>query len=293
MKNHIKIIKKLPLWDNRDILIKKLSGGITNFNYLIQDKSKKYVARFAPKSNVLLGSNRKREIYNTKIASSLDLGPKITQFFPKYNLLIVEYIDGNVFSPEMAKKHTQIKLVAKLLKKLHGGPKFRGKFNPFKTIRKYIAIAKKRQSWLPDDINKRLDELDKIEKKLGRFYKTYPCHLDLMIENIIGKENKVKLIDWEYSSNSDYRLDLAMLSVKGNFTNQHDRLLLKEYGNDNKDLYDQIQIIKAVVYFREAAWGLLQLAISQIKFDYKKYAIKNLSFFRSFEIKANGQRRMG
>ena len=83
MENYVKIIKKLPLWDNRDILVKKLSGGITNFNYLIQDDRKKYVARFAPKLNVLLGDEEDQ---------LFDLQQKVSQ--AKY-----EFIKGQ------AKKH--------------------------------------------------------------------------------------------------------------------------------------------------------------------------------------------
>ncbi|OGI46753.1 hypothetical protein A2121_00040 [Candidatus Nomurabacteria bacterium GWB1_40_6] len=281
MKNHLEIIKKLSLWNGKNIFVKKLSGGRTNFNYIIYDENKKYIARFAPKSNTLLGLNRKREIYNTKIVSSMGLGPKVVGFFPKYNLLVVEYIDGNVFSPQNSMRQTQIKLLAKLLKKLHSGPKFKGKFNPFKTIRKYISVVKRNKSWLPKDIDKLLDELHKIEKKIGLLYKTYPCHLDLVIENIISSKNKIKLLDWEYSSNSDYRFDLAMLSLCGNFSNNHDKLLLKEYSSNNRNLFKQIQMMKAVVLFREASWGLLQIAISPIKLNYKKYATHNLSLFRT------------
>jgi len=287
MKYHLKIIKKLPLWSNSDILVKRLDGGITNYNYLIQDGDKKYVARFAPQSNILLGLNRKREIYNTKIASSLGIGPNVTHFFPEYNLLILEYMEGNIFSSEAINQPSTIKAMEQLLKRLHNGPKFRGEFNPFKTVRKYIRIVKEAHCWLPDEINKQLSELKKIEKELEPFYKTYPCHLDLMIENILENKDRISFLDWEYSSNSDYRFDLAMLSVKGKFTPQQDRLLLKAYDKNNKDLYSQIQRMKAVVYFREAAWGFLQLAISKIKFDYKKYAVDNLELFVSLTTREN------
>ena len=283
MKNHIKIINKLLLWNSANILIEKFNSGLTNFSYLVRDGNKKYVARFAPKSNLLLGLNRKKEIYNTKIAHSLKLGPDIVKFFPRYNLLIVEHIDGDTLSANAAREHTKIKLLARLLKTLHNGPKFKGEFNPFKTIRKDIALAKTYQSWLPDNIDTLLGELKKVEKTIGKFHKTYPCHLDLVMENIIYNKSILKLIDWEYSANSDYRFDLAMLSLKGNFSNQHDRLLLKEYDGDSH-MYEQIQIMKSVVCFREAAWSLAQLGISKIKFDYKKYAVDCLSLFMSFTI---------
>ncbi len=282
MKNHLEIIKKLTLWENNNIEVEKLNGGITNFNYFIRDGKKKYVARFSSKSNILLGLNRKREIYNTKIAYSIGLGPKFIKFLPKDNLLLVEYMDGNVFSGTDILKDKQIKLLAKLLKKLHSGKKLKGQFNPFKAMREYIYIVKRKKSWLPKDINKLLNEFSQVEKKIGKFHMIYPCHLDVSPPNIIDSKNKIKLIDWEYSANSDFRFDLAMLSVMSNFSERQDKLLLKEYGIKDKDLYEQIQIMKAVVCFREASWGLLQMAISPIKFDYKKYAIEKFNIFKLF-----------
>ena len=279
MKDHLEIIKKLPLWNKRKIYIKKLNGGITNFNYLVRDREKKYVARFALEDNALLGLNRKREIYNTKIAFASGLGPKVMGFYPKYNLLVVEYIVGDIFSKKTITNNTQIKLIVKSLKILHGGKRLQGKFDPFETIRKYIFLARRNKSWLPGDIDELLAKLFDIEKSIGSLYKNYPCHLDLTPLNIISSNKKIKFIDWEYSASSDFRFDLAMLSVMGHFSRKHDELLIKEYGIKDKDFYKQIQLMKAVVCFREASWGLLQSSISPIKFNYKKYAEKKLSAF--------------
>src|SRR5205085_1810857 len=137
MKDHLKIINSLPLWNN-PIKIEELHGGITNFNYLVHDKNNKFVTRFASPSNNLLGLNREREINNMKIATSLGIGPKFIEFFPQYNLLIVEYIEGKVLTPATARNPEQIKQIATILKKLHNGPKFEGTFNPFRTIKEYI-----------------------------------------------------------------------------------------------------------------------------------------------------------
>lgn len=281
MQSRLDVIKNLPFWKGRTLFIEKLSGGMTNFNYTVWDGDDKYIARFAPQSNVFLGLDRMREVYNTKVAHSLGFGPDVVQVFPEYGLLLVEYIEGKVLSSDTVIQPVLITSVAKILKKLHNGPKFSGKYHPFEAMREQVAVVRRKRSWLPENIDELLKELDRVEITLGKFYDTYPCHLDLMLENIIEDGNQVKLIDWEYSSNSDYRLDLAMFSVKGNLTSEQEELLLKEYGDNGKDLHNQILLMKSVVYFREAVWGLLQLAVSDIEFDYKKYAVKNLELFTS------------
>ncbi|MFA6503312.1 MAG: choline/ethanolamine kinase family protein [Candidatus Paceibacterota bacterium] len=287
MQDHLEIIKGLRIWGDRAIRVKKLSGGITNFNYLVQDGREKYVARFAQRQNTLLGLNRKREIYNTNIGFAVGAGPEVVRFFPARNLLIVKYIEGQVFSPAVARAPAHIRSIAKLIKKVHEGKKFQGTFNPFKTIRAYIATAQRHKSWLPDNIDELLAELAAVEKALGKLHTTYPCHLDLVIQNIVGTKKGVRLLDWEYAANSDYRFDLAMVSVMGRFTPAQDKALLAAYGIKNKEVFGQIERMKSVVCFREGAWGLLQLGISKIDFDYKSHAQKYLTLFQSYNRKAN------
>lgn len=284
-RDHSEIIQKLPIW-NEKISIKPLSGGITNFNYLVVAGKKKYVARFAPKANILLGLDRKQEINNTRIAASLGIGPQIIHFFPKHNLLIAEYLEGVIFTPEEGRKPANIKRLAQLFKKLHNGPKFKGSLDPFRIIEEYVGTARRKKSWLPSDIDRSLEKLKKIKAIVAPFYLEKPCHLDIMIENIVGNGKSIKLIDWEYSANSDPRFDLAMFSVKANFNAKQDALLLNAYGL--KISRPEFEAMKAVVYFREGAWGLLQLAISKIPFDYKKYARDNIASFKAIVDKLSG-----
>ncbi len=279
--HHQEIIANLPLWKSKP-KIEPLHGGMTNINFLVQENKKKYVARFALASNTFLGLDRKREINNTKIAALENIGPKVIAFYPKHNLLILEYIPGTVGSPVSVKKSENILLLAKLLQQLHSGEKFRGELNIFDSIRSYLLEVQKRKSWVPADLAVLLSHLQQIEKQV-QFKINTPCHLDLMIENIVFNAEKVRLIDWEYSANSDPRFDIAMLSVKASFGKKEDILLLKSYGAPQ--LYTEIQLMKALVFFREASWGLLQLAVSSIPYDYKKYAEEHLHLFREHLLK--------
>ena len=263
-----KILGSLPIW-TQPVQISKLQGGLTNINYVIKVGKKRYVARFAPASNTFLGLERDREICNTKATTKLGIGPEYEAYFPEYNLLILKYLSGKTCTPQLARKPQMIKRLAKTLHQLHQSNGFQGTDNPFKWIQRVIQLVKQKESWLPQDIDSLLLDLKDIQKKVGP-YKNVPCHMDLMIENIIIYQNKIKIIDWEYSVNSDFRFDLAMLSYKGSFEKREDLLLLKEYGRE--DLFQEIQLMKAVVALREAAWSATQLAFSSIPIDYRTYA---------------------
>lgn len=271
------ILKNLSLWDK--FTFKPLRGGITNFNYLITDQrtNEKYVAHFSPKSQNLLGIDRRATLHNTRIAAEQGIGPEITKYFPQENLLILKYIPGKVFTKSTAQNKNNIRSLGRLLRKLHAGKRFKGQFNPFKTIDEYLQTARKIRAYVPENIRNLRNKLGAAEKSLGKYSLDYPCHLDLVLENVLKTNHGIKLLDWEYSANSDCRFDLAMLSIRAEYNKKQEEFLLKSYGRLLNQ--SQMKLMKAVVHFREAAWGLVQNSLSQINFDYKKYAQKNFHDF--------------
>ncbi len=281
------MLRNLPIWKGREIHLKPLNGGITNINFKIKANGNYYVARLGHSQNKLLGIDKEKEFYNTNLAFSLGIGPKAVGVYLEQNLLVTEFIPGEACTPKEVQEN--IPKLARILFKLHHSrKKFKDKTNIIEGIRTFIDISRKKKSWLPEDIGVLLDQLEQLEKIICPFSLNYPCHLDLMIENIIRTPEGIKLIDWEYAANSDFRFDLAMLSVKGKFSVEQDEELLQAY--DETAPTPAFQAMKAIVFLREASWGILQNAISLVPFNYKKYAIENLQQFRSMTekiLKAN------
>ena len=273
------ILRNLPLWQGKPIVIKPLIGGITNTNFKVENNQGAFVARFAHKSNRLLGLDRSREIYNTNVAYSLGIGPRVVANFPKHNLLITEFISGTVFDKDLTKKPANIKAVAQLLSKLHRSrTTFQGATNIIQESKRYISVAEREKSWLPLDLKKDLLQLVHIQKIIATYDLNSPCHLDMMIENIIDTNKMIKLIDWEYSAKSDFRFDVAMFFIKADLNKQQEKIFFEAYGLSISPI--ELKAMKSLVYLREAAWGILQNAVSSISFDYKKYAEENLGHFR-------------
>ena len=73
--NSIEKIKQLPIWKDK-INVKTLGGGLTNQNFLVEDKSQKLVVRLGKDilEHQVLRSN---ELIATKAAYESGLGPKI------------------------------------------------------------------------------------------------------------------------------------------------------------------------------------------------------------------------
>lgn len=281
-KQREKIIRELPIFKNKTLNIKPLEGGMTNYNYLITEKNNKYVARFAPNTLNFLGLSRKREIHNYKSASKIGIGARVISHHSKHNLLIVEYLSGEILTQELARKPEVIKELAYMFKKLHKKKgTFAGKFDPITRAKKYIRLTEEKNGWFPKDFSKIKNEFNRIIKLVKPFSKKDPAHLDIMLGNVlVTQQGKTKLIDWEYASNADYRYDLAMLSVKAGFSQKEDEILAKMYhGKKYKKFMETLNAMKAIVYYAEASYGLLQNAISKKKIDYKKYVQANINGF--------------
>jgi thiamine kinase-like enzyme len=277
MMNYQKIITNLSIFHSKSIVIEPLIGGVTNANFKISDGQNKFVARFGFESNKYLRLNRSGEIYNHTVVSKLGLSGKIVKFYAEYNMLLVEYLEGKTLDAKIARKPKIIDQLAKILRKIHEGPKFKGIFDPFKVSRDYFDIVK--NSWIPKPAKQLLKELEKYKVQLRGMNLSYSCHLDLFPPNILLKDDKIKLLDWEYSARSDYRFDLATLSAMAEFEPKHDKLLIKSYGKNDLSL-DQLNIAKAIMLIREIGWDLVQVKYSKLYFDYKKYTFDNLKRYQ-------------
>ena len=79
MNNSIEIlIRSLPVWKG-DINIKTIDGGITNQNFLVQEKSKKFFVRLGndiPEHNV----SRSNELIANKAAYEAGVNPAVVYY---------------------------------------------------------------------------------------------------------------------------------------------------------------------------------------------------------------------
>lgn len=280
--NHQEILKSLDIFKDTPIEVSALKGGMTNDNYLVEIPNKKFVARFAPENAKLLDLNRKNEKNNYEVAGLNDVGPKILGEFEDYSLLIVEYIEGQTMDFDLCRKDENIIKVGKLFSKLNKLSGFWGKKKPLDQAELYLEKVEKRKAWKPHNLDWYFESVRKNLQTLTPSKKSVPCHRDIMLENLIlNPHGEIKLIDWEYSANSDWRYDLAMYSIKAELDGEKERLLLSSYGIENNNLASimkEIKIMKLAVCLNETMYGVLQNVISKklANVDYKKYALLEL-----------------
>jgi thiamine kinase-like enzyme len=270
LMNYKSTIENLPIFLGKAVKVEPLKGGVTNANFKVIAGNKKYVASFGFESNKFLGVDRKREAYNYGALRNLGVAQKLVKYYPKQNLLLTEYIEGKVTNRSQLREPKNIAQIARILRKVHTGKRFKGVFDPYKISRNYFELVK--GAWIPVEAKGLLNDLELLRKKLGLVKFNSSSHLDLVPLNILINKGKISLLDWEYSAMSDYRFDLAQLSSSADYEPKHDKILIKAYGRKELTI-EQLNIAKAIMLIREIGWDLVQNKYSKLNFDYKKYAL--------------------
>jgi thiamine kinase-like enzyme len=197
-------------------------------------------------------------------------------FIQPEGYLITRFITGHPISPEEISQPENINRVMEAVRKIHNMAEIPGRFDVFHIVRDYFEIARRYQVAFPDNYEELSMRILEAEKALKIHpSKDRPCHNDLLNANFIGN-GQLYILDWEYAGMGDIFFDLANFSDHHNLTDEQDHWLLKCYFDKEStpDQWAHLKIMKIMSDLREATWGLVQIGISKLDFDFHDYADK-------------------
>lgn len=277
MKIYNLILERLSDWhpaENASVHITRL-GGLTNLNYAVETANHHYVFHIAGKHRSLLGINSYHEYQSGAIAASLGVGPDIVFYDKNKEILVTHYIPGHELNTDKIGHRDRLAKITKKLHTIHNAKSyFPGVFLPFKVVKDYYSALLKLGVKLPSTLNQALAELTRIEQCYQQPRKLYNCHNDLLAGNLIETEDEnIHIIDWEYAGVGDRCFDLANFAAHFQLDNQTVAQLAALYcGQESQIFCRRILLMIAVSNLREALWGFIQTAISQLDIDYREYA---------------------
>ncbi|NFI52974.1 winged helix-turn-helix transcriptional regulator [Clostridium botulinum] len=215
------------------------AGGMTNKNYRICVKGKRYILRVAGIGTECMIS-RKNEMFNSSIASEREYNVETPYFNVETGIKISTFIENaETLTPRSVKKEENLKQVTRILRDLHEDNEFpmKNEFNVFRELEKYEDILKTDDGEFFDDydeVRERFMKLEQVLKECDRVF--VPSHNDLVSENLVkDTEGRIYLIDWEYSGINDDMWDLAALSLENNFSEDDTELMFRLYFNGEVD----------------------------------------------------------
>jgi thiamine kinase-like enzyme len=270
-------IARIPMWkDAADLRVSLLHGGITNHNYRVDVGGESYVLRVSGDKTELLGINREHEYRTQRIAAEIGIAPEVVYFLEPEGFLVTRFIRGRPIPPEELRQPENLQRLAKILRRIHSMPEIPGVFNSFQVVRDYADIARKYNVPFPKNFDWLLQQMNAAESALNSQPRALqPCHNDLLNGNFLLTE-WLYILDWEYAGMGDIFFDLANFSNNQELSEEEDDWLLGFYLEKVTPQHlAHLKIMKVMSDFREAMWGLVQLGISNIDFDFREYANKH------------------
>jgi thiamine kinase-like enzyme len=251
------------LWPGREARVEPLSGGITNRNFKVEVDGETYVLRIGGKDTELLGIDRSFEYEATAVAAKLGIAPEVLRYEDGH--LVTRFVEGE------PGRIDSVEEVGRILRRLHDGPPIPGLFNPFRVVEAYRATAIEHGVPVPDAFAHAHETAGLIERR-RQGAPLRSCHNDLLAANFIGDGSQLWIVDWEYAGMGDPYFDLANFAVNNGLDELGERRLLVAYGADDPD---GLVLMRFMSDFREAMWGVVQQAISELDVDFVAYATEH------------------
>ena len=260
------------IWPDGRSSVEVLGGGITNHNLKVSRPDGVFVLRISGPNTELLGIDRSAELEATRAAAAVGVGPEVVAYVEPEGWLVTRFVAGEIPPLERMREPEALRRVAATLRAVHSGPPVRGRFNAFRIVEDYRTTAFERGIEMPAGYVSARQVARRIEH-LRRAAPERPCHNDLLNANFIDDGQRLHIVDWEYAGMGDVFFDLANFSVNHDLDEQARDLLLKAYFGTLRAADRRIlELMRFMSDFREAMWGVVQTAISDLDFDFAAYA---------------------
>ena len=272
------LLDRVPGWAGRASVIGTLAGGITNRNLLVDVDGDRFVLRLAGKDTELLGIDRSVERLAAQRASSLGIAPAVVAFVEPEQYLVTRFADGDAIPVEEMGQEDVLGHVGPMLRTFHESGDLPGTFNCFRVPEQSARSAAARGVEIPDAFATAMICAREIEAAFSATPEPgVPCHNDLLNANFLRDRSqgaeRIWLLDWEYAGMNDRYFDLGNYSVNNELDEAGDAaLLLSYFGGISGRRAARLRLMKIMSDLREAMWGVVQQAISNIDFDYAGYA---------------------
>jgi thiamine kinase-like enzyme len=260
------------VWPDGRSAFEILGGGITNHNLKVSRSDGTFVLRIAGKDTDLLGIDRTVEREATRAAAAVGVAPEVVDFVEPEGWLVTRFVEGEIPPLERMREPATLRRVAATLRAVHSGPPLRGRFNAFRVVEDYRTTAYERGAEMPRGYATARQIARRIEH-LRRAAPERPCHNDLLNANFIDDGHRLRIVDWEYAGMGDVFFDLANFSVNHGLEEAGRATLLEAYlGSVRPADRRVLELMRFMSDFREAMWGVVQAAVSELDFDFVAYA---------------------
>jgi thiamine kinase-like enzyme len=199
--------------------------------------------------------------------------------------MLLQYLSGNTLRNNDFQRAGVVRKVAEACRRLHSGPRFRGRFDMFERQAGYLKTVQDNRFRMPSDYLDYQDKFRDVEKVLTAIDNAdraetvdralVPCNNDLLAGNFVEDGDKVWMIDYEYSGNNDPCFELGNVwSECGLSSDQLDELVTAYYGRRLRHKIARARLQGIVAKYGWTLWGCIQNGSSSLEFDFWGWAME-------------------
>ncbi len=276
-------VAELAIWFGRvDPL--PLAGGITNQNFTVEDRGRRYVVRVG--SDILVhGVVRANELAASRAAHLAGLSPAVVHAEP--GIVVFDFIEGRTFTPEDVRNPRNLERLVDMVRHCHRDiPQYlRGPaamFWVFHVVRDYGHTLNEGGSRHGPILPDLLARAARLEATVGPIEVVFG-HNDLLAANFIDDGERLWLVDWEYAGFNSPLFDLGGLASNSELSPEQAEQALSLYFG--KPVDDRLRLracaMTAASLLRETMWSMVSEIHSTVDFDYAAYTAENLRRFEA------------
>ena len=262
-----------------------LDGGITNRNYRARLGGDEYVIRVPGKDTNLLGIDRLAELAASELAAGAGVAPRVAAMLEDPPCLVAEFLGARTMTAEELRAPGCLTDVAADLRAIHGAKdSLPNTFSSLRIVETYAETGRERGATVPPAYEEAHGHAQRIEAALrGPEHQPVPCHNDLLAANFLHDGERLWIVDWEYAGMGDRYFDLGNFAVNNELSADDEFALLSAYFDEPPPArrLAALGLMRYMSDFREAMWGVVQSAVSELDFDFTGYADKHFERLRT------------
>lgn len=276
-------VSRLAVWSG-PVEPKPLGGGISNRNFVVDDRGRRVVVRVGG-DKLVHGVIRANEVAASRAAHAAGVSPAVVH--AEAGLMALEFIDGRTFTPDDVRNPANLERLVALVRRAHREiPRFlRGPaamFWVFHVVRDYAHTLDDARSPHAPRLAALLARAERLEAAVGPIEVVFG-HNDLLAANFLDDGQRLWLIDWEYSGFNSPLFDLGGLASNSEMASDLAEAALAQYFDRPVDdaLRRSAAAMTAASLLRETLWSMVSEIHSTLAFDYAAYTVENLARFEA------------
>jgi thiamine kinase-like enzyme len=217
------VLAGLPGWENAEW--RPLDGGITNHVWLVETDGRKAVLKIDESPRGSPFNSREAEAKIQSIAAESGLANRVLHVAD--NVLMTEYLAGEVLAPSDLRNEETLTNVALALRRVHGLPLTGRQFDAPGAARLYAGHVS-------DEYQETVQQHLQVIESMPEPSRLACCHNDLVAENIIATP-EIHFLDWEYACDNDPMFDIATIVAHHELSDELALVLLNTYFDGDGD----------------------------------------------------------